>query len=214
MATTTGLLCEQIERLIYAGDPSTAARIHRNDIKKLVEQQLIAGLKARRFNENLPEGDHYPSGTMIAEYSDIPVESYKNVARAKLPATPVSMPLNMGIWHVGPNDNINEQYIPLQSGQFAMAKDVKLLGEMVKGYQPMNGYIVFSEDIRAAGVDEVYMQLLVTDIMSLSDWDILPVPQDMEAEIVTNVYNMLVQRPPADRIVDQNDSVNAVQQSR
>lgn len=204
MATTKGLMAEQIERIIYAGDPSTAARIHRNDIMKLVEQEAIAALKAHRFAENLPEGDMYPGGTMLVEYDSVPVETYKNVARAKLPATPVAMPMGMGVWHVGPVNDVHQQYIPTQSGQFGMAKAVSILGN-IKGYAPVGQYIVFTEDIKSAGVDNVYMQILTSDIMSLGEYDILPVTPDMEAAIVKNVAALFMQRPPADRAVDQND---------
>lgn len=205
MATTKGLICEQIERLLYAGDPSTAARITRDDISKLVEQQSIAMLKAARFEQNLPEGDMYPTGTMIAEYDSVPVESYKNISRAKLPATPVSMPMGMGVWHVGPTTDIHKQYIPMQSGQFAIMKNASLLGANLKGYEPVGGYIHFTADLTKEGVTAVYMQLLVSDIHGLGDWDILPVTQDMEAQIVTTVFQLLANRPPADRTVDQND---------
>jgi hypothetical protein len=49
------------------------------------------------------------------------------------------------------------------------------------------------------------MRLVGANLSLLTDYDILPVSADMEAQIVQMVYNMLVQAPAADRAQTSKD---------
>jgi hypothetical protein len=211
MATTKGMLAEQIERIVQGGDPSIAARVHRNEIYKLIEQEANAALKAVRFTENLPEGDHYPTAALVAEYDNIPVVTYKTVSKATLPALPVSMPKGMGVWHVSSTTDINTPFIPLQSGQFGLIRSIKLLGELsgIIGYEQVGRDLIFTSNLVAQGVDAVYMRLLVTDLSTIGEYDLLPITPDMEKIIRDNIVQFLLgtKQVQADKVMDNNDKV-------
>jgi hypothetical protein len=55
------------------------------------------------------------------------------------------------------------------------------------------------------GITSVYIRLVGMDLSVVSDYDILPLSSDMEAQIVQMVYNLLVQAPPADRAQTSKD---------
>jgi hypothetical protein len=100
------------------------------------------------------------------------------------------------------------QYIPLQAGQSAFFAKQKLISDLlgVVGYEVRDGYVIFTEDITATkDVDFVDMQLIVMDFEKYSDYDQLPLPADMAAAVVEEVYQMLLQTPPPNKKVDSID---------
>ena len=64
---------------------------------------------------------------------------------------------------------------------------------------------MFTANLVALGIPEVYIRLVGVDLTQLSDYDLLPISSDMEVQIVQNVYNILVQAPPADKAKLNND---------
>lgn len=104
MATTKYMLAEQVMSLLKGGAPSAPSNIKMPAIIKLLEQLINANLKINHFNTQMAAGETIPEGTVLAMYDRIPVEPYKrNFSRAKLPAIPVSLPRDMGIYFVGPH---------------------------------------------------------------------------------------------------------------
>lgn len=103
MPSTKQILAEQVLNLLKGGNPGAASTIKLFDIKKAVEQQINQLLKAQQFSVNMPSGETIPDGLTILTYDSVPVERYKNIlSRAKLPAMPVMLPRNMGVFHVSP----------------------------------------------------------------------------------------------------------------
>lgn len=205
-ATTKGMMVEQVKRLLAGGNPQTNLRANDGEIAKLIEQGVNAQLKATHFAENLPEGDMYPRGVIIATYDEVPVVAYKDVCKCTLPVNPIGMPRGMGVWHVSDTVDIFDPYIPLRPGINALIKGTGLLGELsgLTGYEWIGRDLVFTKNILPA-VENVYLQLLVADIASLDDYDILPITADIEALVVNGVYELLSSKQPADRVVDAND---------
>jgi hypothetical protein len=206
-ATTKGQIVIEVKRFLKAGNPGIATNVQNGEIAKLIEQEAMLLLKGQRFNEYLPEGDMYPDGSMLAEYDSVPVVAYKNVSKAVLPANPIGLPMGMGVWHVSKVDSIHDPFVPMLAGQFGLARNIRLLGDVsgIIAYEKINRNLIFNKNLVASGITQVYMQLVVTDIFNLGDWDILPITADMESTIVKNVVTFLLGRPPADRVVDSND---------
>lgn len=205
MATTKKKLSEQILRL-YQGNPTASSRVVEADVRLLVEQVANQVLKADYFQVNLPEGDTVPNNTMIFTYDNIPVSVYKNVSKATLPSIPISLPRNLGVFHVSRTDDISNPFIPIPSGLYGVIKPQVLLGDLsgLIGYEVMGKDIIFTKDLTGLGINSVLIRLVGIDISQLSEWDILPVSADQEASIVSNVYKMLVTLPESERTVDSN----------
>ena len=165
-------------------------------------------LKADHFQVNMPAGDTIPNNCMVYTYDNVPVTVYKtSKSRATLPSIPVSLPRNMGVLHVSKTDAIDEPFVPIPTSLYGVVKPQALLGDLsgLIGYEVIGKDVVFTKNLVGLGINSVYMRLVGSDLSQLTDYDILPVSADMEAQVVQTVYNMLVQAPPADRAKTARD---------
>ena len=102
-ATSKYLLAEQVSNLLKGGDRSASTSVELPVIIKLIEQLINQNLKVDYFNTHLAAGETIPDGLVLANYEKVAVEVYKkNYSRAKLPAIPISLPRNMGVFAVQP----------------------------------------------------------------------------------------------------------------
>lgn len=193
---------------ILRGNPVISARVHINDIMLLVEQVANQLLKTEHFSVNMPAGDTVPNNCMIFSYDAVPVEVYKtSKSRSRLPSIPVSLPRNMGVLHISTTTAIDEPFIPIPTSMYGVVKPQDMLGDLsgLIGYEVIGSEVVYTKNLVAMNINTVYMRLVGTNLSLLTDYDILPVSADMEAQIVQMVYNMLVQAPPADRAQTNKD---------
>lgn len=207
MATTKYKIAEQVSRLIR-GNPIISGRVHINDIKLLIEQVANQLLKADFFAVNMPDGDTIPNNCMVFTYDNVPVTTYKTtLSKATLPAIPVSLPRNMGVLHVSKTDAINEPFIPIPTSLFGIVSPQDLLGDLsgLIGYEVIGKDIVFTKNLPGLSINSVYIRLVGVDLSQLTDYEMLPLSSDMEAQVVQTVYNILVQTPPADKAQNTND---------
>jgi hypothetical protein len=201
MATTKKKIAEQVQRLLK-GNPIISARIHINDIKLLVEQVSNQLLKADHFSVNMPEGDTIPNNAMIFTYDNVPVTTYKTTkSKCTLPSMPISLPRNVGVLHVSKIDAIDEPFVPIPSSLYGIVKPQSLLGDLsgLIGYEVIGKDIIFTKNLPGISINSVFIRLVGVDLSQLTDYDMLPLSSDMEAQVVQNVYNILVQTPPADK---------------
>jgi hypothetical protein len=207
MATTKYKISEQVQRMI-TGNPTISSRVHMNDIKLLVEQVANQLLKADFFAVNMPDGDSIPSNCMIYTYESVPVSTYKTTkSKATLPSIPISLPRNMGVLHVSKTDSIDEPFVPIPASLYGIVKPQDLLGDLsgLIGYEVFGKDIVFTKNLPGLGVNNVFIRLVGVDLSQLTDYELLPLSSDMEAQVVTQVYNILVQAPPVDRSQNINE---------
>jgi hypothetical protein len=211
MATTIGRISEQIQRIINGGDPSSDNQIQLQEIKLLVGQVCNKLLKLERFATNMPEGDYGVPQAMIATYDNIPVTAYKDRAKSVLPTTPISLPRNMGVWAISTTSDPDNMFIPIPSGTFGLLKKIDverdMFGQIAYEVEGMN--VVYSKDIRNAplSINAVTIKLLVIDPSVMGDYDILPIPADMEPEVIAQTLQMLSAYQPKDNSVDGNNKV-------
>lgn len=201
MSSTKGRIVEQIQRLLE-GNSIINSRVHKNDIKLLVEQVGNQLLKADHFAVNVPEGDTIPNNCMVFTYDNVAVTTYKTTkSKATLPAVPISLPRNMGVLHVSKVEAIDEPFIPIPTSLYGVIKPQALLGDLsgLIGYEIVGRDIIFTKNLPGLGVNAVYIRLVGLDLSQLGDYDLLPLSADMEAQLVTQVYNILAQVPPADK---------------
>ena len=82
-------LSEIINSMLSGGDPPIAAKLEMQEIKEVAVQVINSLIKTQHFTEDMAGGETIPDGSVLTEYNDILVESYKNISRATLPAMPV-----------------------------------------------------------------------------------------------------------------------------
>ncbi len=194
--------------MLQGGDPPIAAKFEMEEVKRMVIQLVNGMIKVQHLTEEMAGGMAIPDGSVLAEYDNIAVESWKGVARATLPAMPVKLPLNIGIFHVGPTDDPLNGYIPFEPGQLQMLGEEPLISDILGqfGYYPMGKYIIFNKDITdndaENAVTEVYMLLVVKDLSLYGDYEMLPISASMEAEVIQSVFQFMSGQMPSSKKVD------------
>lgn len=203
---TKYFLAEQVKRLLQAGDPSVASRVHSGEIKAAIAQIANAMLKTEYFSATLPTGETIPEGAVLATYDSVPVVTYKDVSKSVLPVMPIKLFRNMGVFHVGKTDDTLSAFIPLQPGQFQFIQPQRLISDLIGqvGYEVNGTEIIYTEDLTAASpaITEVLIKLVIMDIGLYNDYQMLPVSADMQWQIIQGVYKLFSSEKIPDRIVD------------
>lgn len=204
--TTKYKLSEQVLRLLQSGDPSVAKRVHIDELKAAVQSVINSLLKTEYVSETLAGDERIPEGCVMATYDNIVPISYKGVSKCTLPAMPVKLLRNMGVWHVSDTNNINDPFIPIQSGQLAMINRQPLINDILNqtGYEVSGADLIFTRDITLLPVPVVllYIKLVIMDISQYSDYSLLPIAADMEWKVITEVYKMFSTEKPV-QVLDE-----------
>jgi hypothetical protein len=211
-------ISQGVEKILEASNPPTAAKYDIAEIKRYVVQVINSALKMQHFTQTMAGGENIPDGLALAEYNNVPVESYGGVSRATLPVIPVSLPLNMGIYHVSKTDDIINGFIPFQPGELQMIGEEHCISDILGqiGYEPRGKHLVFNKDITTSdtdqAIDSVYLLLVVKDLSLYGDWDLLPIEAGMEADIIQRTFDLLKQQFPENKRVDVITKQQEVQQ--
>ena len=146
---------------------------------------------------------------MTATYENIAVVPYGSKSKAVLPAMPVRLPRNMGVFEINipfsaPDTNTTILFIPLQGGQISLIAGQKILSELLGhvGYEVRGSEVVFHKDITIDGIGEVNMRLILADIGIYGEYDTLPISTDMEMQIVEDLIKQFAPAPEADKASD------------
>lgn len=197
--TTTGQITAQIKRLLV-GNPSYNIEIKNVEIKTLVVQTINAALKTEKLSSYTSLWDNIPNGVMIATYSNIHVQSYGKRSLSTLPCYPINLPKNMGIWNVSDENFPDIPFIPISSGRWGIVNTMSYLPNLsgLIGYENEGLNIIYTSDITKkypSPVTGVRVKLLISDISTLTEDDFLPIPADMEASIINQVFNTIIHEP-------------------
>lgn len=203
---TKGRIREEIKKLLNGGESPAAGTKTDGEIDVAVGQVCNQLLKTDYFQTNLKLGEVIPNGGVIATYENIAVEPYTNgKSQATLPAKPMKMPRNMGVWSIFLPKLPDEEFIPLQMGQGALIKSQPMISSLLGqvGYEVYGDKVIFTKDI-TNGQEEVVVtiRLVIMDISLLDDWDLLPIPPEFEWTIKGEVYRLFVGEPIPDKLVD------------
>lgn len=203
--TTKYKIAEQVQRLLV-NNPVISGRFNLHEIKLLVAQVANQLLKADHFAVNMPEGDTIPTNCMVYTYDNVPVTTYKTtLSKATLPSIPIGLPRNMGVLHVSKIDAIEEPFVPIPTSMYGIIKPQDLLGELsgLIGYEVVGKDVIFTKNLPGMSVNSVYIRLVGVDLSTVSDYETLPLTADLEAQVITQVYNILVQTPAGNNKLDE-----------
>ena len=210
MATITKYkIAEKCMRLLNGGNIPVASKVHILEIMSGVEQVLNKLLKMEYLNINIPSMELIPNGASVATYTDIAVEQYGDRSKSTLPAFPLKLPRGIGVYQIFDPANPDCPFIPLEMGQYGLVKTQPLINGLLDqvGYEWYGMDIIYTTDLTQPDPIAVTMRLVVLDIAQYDDYDILPIPADMENDIVQEVYKLYATEPVPDKIVDSG--VNA-----
>mgnify|MGYP003150511444 FL=1 len=206
MATTKNKIVEQIQRnyaryIDKENIQGTNESLDSRELHILVEQAINKILKVQTF-ERFQEGYvDIPRCNLIKyENQSVTADATNDRAYVDLPAIPLSLPNDMGVWQVTSTSNPHNPYIPISSQDFqimGVAYDTDTNAqnagvnssylEQQIGYYLEGKRIYFTSDIRTAGVTQVHIILLVNDMSKFAGTDLLPINPEVESDVIQEV---------------------------
>ena len=209
--STKRILGEQILYRYYGGYIDTKGPIQLEDVYKAIEQKVNSLFKLRHFDTTLPSGETIPDNLCIAVYENNAVTSLNNgKSKCTLPATPISLPKNVGIYQVYNPDYPDFAFIPIQKGQRSLLRTDSLLNDMLGQitYEPSNTELLFSKDLLLQDCPNVTIELCIMQISQYSETDRLPIPADFEQTIIDEIVEALMPVLPETGLVNNYTTAN------
>lgn len=201
-------ISENVRKLVEGSDPASRSKFSMAEAKGYIIQVINSLIKTQHFSQTMGGGENIPDGLVLAEYDGIAVTSYKGLSRAVLPVMPISLYLNIGIFHVSKADDIINGFIPFQPGQLQMIGEEHLISDVLGqiAYEPRGKYLIFNKDITTNDSDNaittIYMLLVVKDLSLYGDFDLLPIEAAMEIDVIQTTYKLMTAQLPQNKKVD------------
>lgn len=131
-------------------------------------------------------------------------------SKATLPVQPMNLPRGMGIWRITNPDDPFVSFIPVQPGEMALVNWITHTGmnEIIKGliaYEWAGKTITFNR-LSTTMPSTVDLHLIVVDPDSLAETDLLPIPPEIEQDVIQDVLAILKGRGKPDEATDQNET--------
>ncbi len=207
-------LAEQVLKLVVGGFAPVGIDLTMTEIYEGINQVVNAMIKADHVSFNEQIGELIPNGSILAQYR-LEVSQYgNNRSRVTLPAKPVKLRRNMGVFQVtavDPNGDPNPDhvFIPLQMGEGALLKSQRpILSELggQTGYENKGIYLEFTKNLKSGESGSVYVDvyLVLMDVSAYQEWEELPILPEMEDEIIQRLVARFKPRI-ADKLVDPLD---------
>ena len=194
--TTISNIAEQIQlqykRMSGLNDaPKTV--LDKREIKPLIVQVANTLMKAEAMGK-FQVGDLLTPPCVIATFGALAVSVSAVRSKCTLPVYPLSLPRGLGLWSVNPitAGNDGTSYIPITSG------DKELLAGLDEfSLEGQIGFYLEGRDVffTAAPTATVKAKVLLTDISTLSDTDLLPVAPEIESAIISGVLQIIQPQP-------------------
>lgn len=195
--------------IIKGGNYSVSSGTDIRSVMELVGQVINTKLKAEFYGPHISAGEVNANGMVYAVYPKVPVEVDGSYSKIKLPVMPIKLIKNMGLYQITKEGDFLGEYrfLPVASGMWPLikaggmgitAKSLKHICYVNEGLD-----VWFTENIKENyGIENCRVKLVVNDCRSLSEFDPLPIPADMEADVVIEVSNIFRNPMPADKVVD------------
>lgn len=142
---------------------------------------------------------------------DVTCIDNSNNAEITMPAQPIALPRGMGIWRIYNPAAPLSSYVPVQAGNYAIASSVNhtnldgILDGLIAYEWHSNNKVVFNKPSTSLP-STVNIQLVVVDSDTASEFDLLPIPADMEELVIVEVLNLIQPSREPDVATDQNTS--------
>lgn len=194
MVTTKAIFAEQILRILNGGFPSERDRVLEEEIKLAITDISNFVLKTEILNisYNLDNGSII-EGSAIVTYENIKVKRsvpYGDIitATADMPATPMMLPDQSGVFQVYPSGRPHLQYKYIPSGMVSAWLNNKVVSPLHKNLFTWNsGKITIFNDLFGQSFDEIDVQLVVSPLEKAGDNDPLPLSPELRDKVLIGV---------------------------
>jgi hypothetical protein len=200
--TTKNKLAEQVQRLYarFLDKDNPSDIIDLREVRLIIEQSINKVLKLQ-VAESFKAGFYEVPLCNIIEYTVTTVvsEPGNNRAYITLPAIPITLPMDMGVWSVTATNAAITPYIPIPSqdvlvfGTISSGTNLSYLEGQV-GYYVQGKRLYFTKDITLSSngsISSVVVSLIVSDFSKFTDNELLPISPEVESTIIADALQSI-----------------------
>lgn len=185
MPTTKRKIAEQVQRIYarYVDRENISPVVYKEEIMLMIEQGINSVLQAQTMEAKRINRCDIPQSSLV-KYS-VAVSG----TTATLPAFPINLENDMGVWEIIDPNTPLVTFIPIPS---QMAKVMQ--GTIVQNLEDQIGFYRYGDKIHfltAPGVTPVDIYLLVSDLSQLGENDPLPLAANQEYDVIVKALQLL-----------------------
>jgi len=194
---TKTILAEQIQRLYarFLDKDNPSDVIDLREVILLINQSINKVLKlqvAESFKAGMVD---VPKCNLIEYTCPVTADSGNSRAYITLPAVPLTLPMDMGIWSIAAATGAMTPYIPIPAQDVLVFQGANLSYlEGKTGYYLQGSRVYFTKNITLSAngtVTSVVVNLLIMDISKFTDNDMLPISPEVESAIIDDVLQTI-----------------------
>tara|TARA_Y100000592_G_C5387412_1_gene276506 strand:- start:165 stop:809 length:645 start_codon:yes stop_codon:yes gene_type:complete len=196
MATTKRKLAEQCMRILSGGYVTKDTEFDIRELMLAVEQSRDRLVKQEVMNTSFSNTSAFVDmsgviGNFISVYDNVQIvqDAAKNLKYSTLPATPLALPDDKGVYHVSYMEDQRNSFIRMPNGSIGLFGNLpssRLLGR--EGYWVEGDKIYFNENVNP-NLNKVLVKLVVVAKDIPADV-IFPMPAELEADVVRDVVQL------------------------
>lgn len=195
--TTKNILSEQIQRIYarFIDKENLSDVIDTREINLLMNQSINKVLKlqvADSFKAGLVD---VPKCNLLEYTCAVTADAGNNRSYITLPAIPLTLPMDMGIWSIAATTGAMTPYIPIPAQDVLVFQGANLSYLEGKiGYYLQGKRVYFTKNITLTAngtVTSVVVNLLVMDFSQIGDNDVLPISPEVESAIIDDVLQTI-----------------------
>jgi len=195
--TTKNVLSEQIQRIYarFIDKENLSDVIDTREINLIMNQSINKVLKlqvADSFKAGLVD---VPKCNLLEYTCAVTADAGNNRSYITLPAIPLTLPMDMGIWSIAAATGAMTPYIPIPAQDVLVFQGANLSYLEGKiGYYLQGKRVYFTKNITLTAngtVTSVVVNLLVMDFSQIGDNDVLPISPEVESAIIDDVLQTI-----------------------
>ena len=195
--TTKNILSEQIQRIYarFIDKENLSDVIDTREINLIMNQSINKVLKlqvADSFKAGLAD---VPKCNLLEYTCAVTADAGNNRSYITLPAIPLTLPMDMGIWSIAAATGAMTPYIPIPAQDVLVFQGANLSYLEGKiGYYLQGKRVYFTKNITLTAngtVTSVVVNLLVMDFSQIGDNDVLPISPEVESAIIDDVLQTI-----------------------
>ncbi len=195
-------LAEQVILNLKGGKYQVASSVQIEDVIAYLKTIMPWVIKQEWFQmTNSPEGETLPQNLYLAVYEDIDVTPVGKRWISKLPVMPVFLPRNMGVFEIYNPDDPDCTFIPILPGLWTSFVKNKMIsdafGQIV--YESYGATVEYKMNPKTA---KVTMKLVIQDINSYTDNEMLPISPDHGKTLIEQAFQWFAQQRPPGMVLD------------
>jgi hypothetical protein len=201
MSISIRKLAQEIIRLESGGDKSIDSELSEGYVMLMVRQASNRFLK-NMVLENLGEDDRSTLPLMVVRYT-VDVEGTDPNKYITLPDFYIHLPFNKGLRGVALVEDPTNEGIPRHNPAVSRNLPCADLDPGQFSYYPEGLKVYFDDNFEYS---KVLLKLVVASPDSITDDSALPIYPEHQADLIMMVRQMISNRPPQDKVLDNFDS--------